>query len=270
MILRRRVFLDGAALDEADPRILIQAIEPAAGKDSMSAAALGDGYGSRMTEEHRDSLDIAVRFSINEKSYRPEERAEALERALAWAAKGGWLTVNYKPGRRIRVIPAQLPGEGDAADRGTQYTITFRAYGNPWWQETEPDPETATGSSADLTLPAFGSRETEIEFTFRNTSGSTVDTLTVKVTDPDGKVSSMSFTGLGLGSGETLRADHEDNGRRRIQRIRIRNAADTEWRSAMAARTGSDELRTAPGNARVQMTAGGAGEFAAWAFGRFA
>ena len=269
MILRRRVYLDGVALDAADKRILVQAVEPAAGKDSLSAAALGDGYGSRVTEAHRDSLDIAVRFSINEKSYRPANRAEVLDKALKWAAKGGWLTVNYKTGKRIRVIPAQLPGEGDAGDRGTQYTITFRAYGNPWWQETEPETETATGSSGSLTLAAGGSRETEIEFSFRNTSGSTVNTLSVTVTDPDGKTSAMSFAGLGLGNGETLEVDHEDNGKRRVQRIRIKNTSNA-YRSAMAARSGHDELRTAPGNAAVVFSAGGAGEFSAWAYGRFA
>lgn len=270
MILRRRVFLNGAALDAADPRILIQAIEPAAGKDSISAAALGDGYGSRMTEEHRDSLDITVRFSINEKSYRPQARAAVLEKALAWAVKGGWMTVNYKPGRRIRVIPVQLPGEGDAADRGTQYTITFRAYGCPWWQETEAVPATGSGSSASVTVNSGGSRETDLEFTFKNTSGAAVNTLTVTATTADLKTTQMSFASLGLADGETLRVDHEDNGRRRIQRIRILNAAGTTWRSAMDKRSGSDELTAGPGNTGVQMSAGGAGNFSAWAYGRFA
>ena len=122
MILRRRVALDGIELDSVDSRILIQGIEPAAGKDQITAVILWGGTGSRVTAEHRDSLDIVVRFTINEKSYRPAERGEVLEKVCAWAAAGGWMTVNYKPDRRIRVICAQMPSGPTGCPAGSRKT----------------------------------------------------------------------------------------------------------------------------------------------------
>ena len=69
MILSKRVALDGVQLDSVDSRILIQRVETAAGKETIDAASLWGGSGSRVTGIHRDSLDVVVSFSINEKSY---------------------------------------------------------------------------------------------------------------------------------------------------------------------------------------------------------
>ena len=143
MQLMRRVALGGVQLDSVDPAIVIQGIETQAGKDSVTSVPRGASGGSRVTGQRRDYLEIAVKFTINEKSYHPEARATVLEKVCRWASPGGVLTVNYKPGRQARVMCAQLPGEGDAAKRGA-YTVTFRAYGVPYW--TEP---TGTGQLRD-------------------------------------------------------------------------------------------------------------------------
>ena len=89
MILRRRVALNGAQLDQVDSRILIQGIETQAGKDQIKTVAMAAGTGSRITSERRDSLDIQVRFTINEKSYRPATRAEVRDKVKKWACGGG-------------------------------------------------------------------------------------------------------------------------------------------------------------------------------------
>lgn len=259
MILKRRAALDGVQLDSIDSRILIQKIEPAAGKESIDATALWGGSGSRVTGIHRDSLDIVVSFSINEKSYRPQARAEVLEKVNTWAALGGWLTVNYKPGRRIRVIAAQLPGEGDAMQRN-QYSITFRAYGVPYWQEESPVKVRTTAASGRFNFGVNGNQETVMEATFKNTSGSTINTLTITA----GK-SSISFTGLGLANGETFKLDHTDDGKRSLLRCKIGS------RSVMAKRTAgsSNDLFIDPGVQAVSYTAGGSGIMELSCAGRF-
>ena len=265
MILRRRAALDGAQLDAADSRILIQGIDIQAGKESLSTASPGGADGLRMTARKRDSLDILIRFSINEKSYRPANRAEVLEKAMSWAAKGGWLTVSYKTGRKIRVIPAQYPGEGDILNRENQYNITLRALGVPWWQEASPTPATQTGvSSWTGTLSVNGNQPTFLEFSFLNTSGSTVDTLSISCAG-----TSYQFASLGLAAGETLECDHLDDGTKCLQRIRIKNTSNA-YRSALGKRSGSDELTALPGNNTVIFSAGGAGTLTMTAAGRYA
>ena len=254
MILRRRVALDGVQLDQADGRILIQGIEPAAGRDQRTAVPLAGGTGSRVTGEHRDWMDVTVRFSINEKSYRPQERSDVFETVMKWAAAGGWLTVNYKPDRRIRVIAEQLPSEGDISRRG-EYAILFRAYGVPYWQQAEPDSlRVADVSEVTRQFGVGGSRQTVMDVQFTNTSGSTCNTLSIACGG-----NTLSFSSLGLADGETLVIDHHDNGRRCLQRIRIRNAAGTSWRSAMSKRSGADDLFADPGECSVTLNAQWAG-----------
>ena len=266
MILKRRAALDGVQLDSIDSRILIQKIEPAAGKETIDAASIWDGSGSRVTGIHRDSLDIVVSFSINEKSYRPQARAEVLEKVNTWAAAGGWLTVNYKPGRKIRVIAAQLPGEGDMMQRN-QYSITFRAFGVPYWQEAYPVAlavdGTASGgdySSAEGTYTVGGNQRTVADVSFRNTGSGTINALTIWAGD-----STLIFTGLGLAAGETLIIDHPDDGKRSLMRCRIGN------RSALGNRTAgsANDLWVDPGERLVGYTADGDGSLDITILGRF-
>lgn len=260
MILKRRVALDGVQLDSVDNRVLIQTVEPQAGKMSINTNSLWGADGSRVTNIHRDSLDINVKFSINEKSYRMAQRSEVFEKVLAWAAGGGWLTVNTKPGRKIRVILAQPPGEGDLGNRN-QYTITFRAYGVPYWQEADATTKTLTGSSGSSTMTVGGSARTVMEGTFTNTSGGTIDTLTISAGG-----SSFSFSGLGLGNGQTLTIDHPDDGQRSWLRIRIGNTSVLAKRTAGS----SDDLYVQPGSRAVSFSAGGAGTMVFSCRGRFA
>lgn len=265
MQLSRRVALDGVQLDSVDGRILIQSIETAAGREQISAVSLAGGAGSRVTGKHRDYVDIVVKFSINEKSYRPEARDEVLEKVNTWAAAGGWMTVNYKPDRKIRVIAEQLPGEGDIRNRGNSYAITFRAYGVPYWQEdTGTVVRIQNTQSVTRQVGLGGNQDAPAEFSFQNTSGSAVNTLSISCGGH-----SIAFSGLGLASGETLEIDHEDDGERCLQRIRIRSTGGT-YRSAMDKRSGSDEIMMKPGVNNVSISAGGTGTIIIRCAGRFA
>lgn len=254
MILLRRVSLDGIQLDETDRRILIQGIEPGAGKDTLNTIPLGGRDGSRVTGERRESLDVAVRFSINEKSYRPEERAAVFEAVMAWAGGGGWLRCGYKPERKIRVFAAQLPAEGDILNRGNQYSITFRACGVPWWQEDSPQAVIQNGQDTqNIQVRNNGTKTSPLEIQIKNMSGVTV---------PSVQVSSGSdrwlLSGVNVGPWETLVIDHDDNGRRCVQRIRVLDMNGRSWRSALSTRTGSDEILLSPGNSTVQIRSAGA------------
>ncbi len=257
MILRRRVALNGTQLDSIDSRILIQGVETQAGKDQIKATSQARGSGSRVTEEWRESVDVVVRFTINEKSYHLEERAEVLEKVNRWASAGGVLTVNYKPGRLIRVQLVQAPGEGDAGSRG-QYSITFRAYGMPYWQdESGTIVQARNVSSGTLTIGVQGSAETVLDVEYKNTSGSTVDTFSVTAA---GKT--IALTGLGLANNGTLTIDHDNDG---LIRIRIGSTSKMACRSPASA----DDLFVNPGTVGVSFTAGGAGTVKVSCKGRY-
>lgn len=264
MILRRRAALNGEQLDQVDSRILIQGIETQAARNQFSTQSIGGGCGSRVTGQKRDWLDVIIRFTINEKSYHPQERVDVLEAANSWAAKGGWLTVSYKPDRRLRVFMAQPAAEGDAASRST-YAITLRACGVPYWLQQNATVLYRQGvNDVQLTMANPGNAESEVEFQFHNTSGQTVNILSVNTGE-----SVMTFSGLGLQSGETLTVTHADTGKADVDVIEI--TGDGTRRSGRAKRTtGSNtRLKVSPGRHAVRFTADHTGNLTIFCAGRW-
>ena len=267
MKLTRRAALDGVQLDEIDSRILIQGIEPAAGKDQVNAASLWGGVGSRVTGEHRDSLDIVVKFSLDIKKGQYQQRSEIFEKVMAWAEKGGWLTISPKPDRRICVFCAQKPAEGDPLEWTNRYSITFRAYGVPYWQqETAGQLRVIGENSFTRSFGVGGTRETVMEATFKNTSGGRVDRFDLTCGG-----SHIYLRSLALANNETLHIDHADDGKRCVLRIRIQGT-DGAWRSALDKRTdgSSHDLTVNPGIVSVTLYAGGIGTLLMSCAGRFA
>ena len=242
MILKRRVALNGVWLDQVDSRIVISSVEPADGKDNISAVDAAAGYGQRITGNRRSTVDMVVKFRILEHGHSgsgQQARAEVLEKINAWAAAGGELTVDYKPGRRLNVILAQAPGEGSLWDYTKEFTITFRAYAIPYWEDAVASGTSfnAAAGTGSRSIIIEGSAKTQCDVSVANTSGQTMNTCSLSVGGQG-----MSFTGLGLASGETLVIDHVDG----LVRIRIRGTGGA-YRSAMAMRTGADDYMVTPG-----------------------
>lgn len=256
MIWSRRVALNGVQLDEVHDAVVIRSVEPADGKESISAAGAAAGYGQRITSFRRDTVDMVVKFALDIKKNDMAGRAAALEAVNAWAAAaspdrgGAYMTVNYKPGRRLHVTLAQAPGEGSLWDWTKDFTITFRAYAVPYWEsETQLSAQVGgSDSSGSGYVQVDGSVKTPIEAQLMNVSGMAVNSATVTI---GGKA--MSFTNLGLGANEALVIDHTADG---LLRIRIRSAGGS-YRSAMAKRsnTSSDDFPVLPGTVSASYTA---------------
>ena len=259
MQLLHRVALNGVQLDEVDDRIIIKGIEEAAGKENISAVSPAYGCGQRVTARHRDTLDVVVKFALNLRTREMTERSTVFELVNAWAANGGVLTVNYKPNRRIRVICAQCPGAGDQYERTTVYSITFRAYAVPYWEEETPvTAATGTASAASCSLNVAGSAETVADITIYNRSGMGINNVTVTA---DGK--SMVFSGLGMGGNDALTISHTADG---LLQIRCGG------RSAMANRSqgSANDFRMLPGARSFSFSADRACQMSVSVRGRFA
>lgn len=262
MQLKHRVALDGIELDSIDSRIIITKIEETDGKEQFSSVSLWGAAGSRVTELHRDYLDVIVRFCIRVRKRDMATREEILEKVNNWAWAGGWLTTNYKANRQIRVFRLQAAGMGDPWEWTKEFSLTFRACGVPYWQEQYgPVLEKRNASSGSLNFGIDGSADGIANVTFKNTSGGTINTFSIST--PQG---TMEFTGLGLANGETLEISHPDNGVRSLLSIKIGN------RSALACRTpaSANDLIVRPGVQTITYSAGGAGNIVVSCCGRFA
>lgn len=253
MILSRRVALNGAELDEIHEAIVIHAVDVQAGKDNISAVSGAAGNGQRVTARRRDTLDVIVKFAMDIRRDDLQARSEALEAVNAWAAaamEGAWLTVSWKPGRRLRVRLAQAPGEGDLWKWTDDFSITLRAYEVPFWEDEDETADAAASgvTSAQKIVQIFGSAPAAVAAELRNVSGMTLQTATVSVGG-----NTMRFDELQLQADETLIVDHTDSG---LLTIRIRSGSGL-IRSAMAKRLpeSADDFLAGPGAVRVGFSA---------------
>lgn len=270
MQLAHRVALNGNQLDAVDSSIIIKGVEEGAGKEQIMAVSRGASGGQRITGRRRETLDIVVKFSILVDESNMQLRETVLEKVVKWASGGGILTVNYRPGRQVRVVCAQAPGPGDMWQWTNVYSITFRAYGVPYW--TEPTGTVLTASNTNDTSVSSdsigGSCETVAEFTFTNLNSSTC--TWVQVIGPKG---SVKLNQIALAQNETIHFDHDADG---LQRIWIMNAAGDEARSAMGTRVAdvniisADELYVDPGSASFGLLSHRKGDWTVTVKGRYA
>lgn len=260
---RHRVSLEGVELDSLDSRIVIQSISEATGKESRNTVSTGGPWGQRVTARRRDSLDVQIGYGIDIKGNNMQSRETVMEAVNAWAAGGGYLRIGYKGNRRLYVRQVDPAGAGDPANWTSNYTITFRADGIPYWEEdTEYGTCTAAAdTSGSERLDVGGNTATAAEAEMTNESGGTVNTADITI-----GASTMLFTGLGLEDGETLVIDHTAEG---LLRIRIRSG--NSYRSAMSARTAEsdDDFYVEPGERSARFRAEGACSLTARARGRF-
>ena len=258
MELAHRVALNGVQLDDIDPRINIKGVEENAGKETITGTATAAGSGQRITARRRDTLDIVVKFSMLIEYNDMPGRTELLEKVIASAAAGGFLTLNYKPNRRIGVVLAQAPGAGDLYDWTSVYSLTFRAYAVPYWEEETPRAAaTRAGASGFCSMEVAGSAETVADITLRNASGMTINNVTINAA---GKL--MTFQGLSMSGSESLMISHSDG----LLVLRVGS------RSAMSMRTpgSADDLRVMPGMRNFSFSADRACVMTVACRGRFA
>lgn len=263
MQLKRRVQLGETQLDEIDNRILITGVEEGAARLNYSAVSRFGAPGQRVTSTHRDTLDVTVKFALKIKKDDLEARSELFEKVAGWAMAGGWLRLNYRPNRRLRVVCVTLPAAGDQVEWNTEYEITFRAYGVPYWQQVTPVSLTVNSTKAmNRSMEIPGTAQSVLNMEFENISGMEINTLTVGTNE-----GSFSFKSLGLQADETLVISHTAEG---LLRIRIRTATGST-RSALAKRTedSTDDLVVSPGAATVTLSAQRAGKVTLSCYGRY-
>lgn len=245
MKLQRRVKLGNTWLDEIDDRIVIESIEPEDPKENITATESAYGTGWRITKRKRNNLGIVIRFKILEHGRTTnglKERSQLLEKINAWAAPCGVLKVNYKPGRRLVVDTVQCPGEGSLWDYTKELQIVFRAYRNPYWEDSTSNIDTIGGnvSKKSKAITIDGSTTTKINVELANKSGAKID----KVKSLYIGSNKMSFSsGIALAKNESIVVDHDGSG---ILRIRIKGT-DGKYRSIMKYRTGANDFTAEPG-----------------------
>lgn len=256
MILSKRVALGGQQLDELHDAIVIRSIDPGVPNESISAVDRMGGAGSRITGDHFSTIDVSVTYAIDIPKRRMAERRAVFDLVNTWAMNTGWLVTNERPGKKIYIDKAVLPSAGDLWNWTSEYTLVFRAYNVPFWQNEQAAlVASGTASSGSVWLQVDGNLDTVVDVTFENRSGMTINNFWVQVSG-----NRITLSSLGLGGSETLRIHHGTDGLLRIQ-IGSRSVYDRY--------TGADDLYTSPGARQVSFGADRAGILTAQCAGRW-
>ena len=258
MILSRRIALNGQQLDDLHERIVIREISFGEVQETVSTTSRMGGSGQRITGTHYETMEVSVSFAILVPSKDLITRRRIYDDVCRWAMQKGWLTVNFMPDRRLYIDKTQIRGAGDLRSWDGEYSITFKAYSVPFWQDVVPVSVSKTSvSSSTFNMMIPGQYRTVADAEFTNTSGSEIFTFSITV---DGNT--IALTELTLANNKKLSIYHEDNG---ILRITADGTSVYDKRTAASA----DDMYADPGTAAVSMTAGGAGTLKVSVRGRF-
>jgi hypothetical protein len=256
MILSRRVALGGVQLDEIHEAIVIRSIDPGVPNETINAVERMGGAGQRITGQHWNTLDVQVTYAIDVPKDQLELRRQIFEAVNAWALRKGWLTVNYMTNRRVYVDKAVLPGSKDLWEWTSDYTITFRAYNVPFWQDELPGQAVSgIAQSGTVAIAVGGNTESVLDATFANKSGMTIQNFRITANG-----NTIQLTGISLGGNASLAISHGTDGLLRIMKGNT---------SIYSKYTGADDLYVNPGNTAVTYAADRAGVLTVQNYGRY-
>ena len=255
MILSRRAALNGQQLDELDERIVIREINPGVPNETISATAKMGGAGQRITTQHWNTLDVNVTYAIDVPKTDLETRKQIFDMVNAWAKQTGWLTINYMPGKRAFIEKTIIPGSGDLWKWTSEYTITFRAYSVPFWQDETPQTAVKQMSNGNMTIHVNGTERTVLNASMKNVSGQSIKDITIGC----GKYT-LKFENINLGGTATLVISHGTDG------LLTAKVGSTSVYGKM---TGADDLYADPGDRTVKVTATRALEVTVESYGRY-
>lgn len=256
MILSRRVALGGVQLDELHERIVIRRVDPGVPYETSDTVDRMGGVGQRVTGQHWETLEVNVTYAIDVPKSNMTLRREIFDAVNSWAIRKGWLTVNWLPNRRFYVDKVVIPGSGDMWEWTNEYTITFRAYNVPFWQDEQPGQAVSgIAASGRVWVPVGGNIRSVMDITFRNMSGMTINNFWVQAGG-----NRITLSSLGLGGSSSIQIHHGTDGLLRITADGV---------SVYSKYTGADDLYVEPGSVAVDFGADRAGILTAQCYGRW-
>ena len=149
-----------------------------------------------------------------------------------------------------------LPGPGDLWERTHEYTITFRAYNVPFWQQITPNSAKVNNiTNGNVTLDVGGTAPSVLDIAFRNISGKVIQNFAATAGG-----NTITLNDVNIGVNETLEITHGTDG---LLRMTCGN------RNVYSLYRGADDLTVNPGSVTVKVTATRAGELTITNTGRF-
>lgn len=263
MITKCMAYLDGIGLHTLDDRIITQAIREQRADSQYTTSTTAKRIGQMITSEERAFAETIVEFSIRERT-NYADRAEILDKVNSWAAGGGLLTVNYRPGKRQRVFCYSLINVGFVREWTTTYSLSFRTLSVPFWEnETKTTTASAITANEDarFLIDPGGTEKTTLSAIVTNDGADTINSM--KISSGNQMIHLQS---LGLAPGEVFTMQEDENG---ILVLSVTGSGIS--RSVLAKRTqdSNDDIMLIPAENSVTVNADGSASVTLSARGRW-
>lgn len=254
-------------LHTLDNRIITQGIHEMRPAVTVTTGSTAKRIGQFITGTEREYLEVVVSFSIKERKDLAA-RARIIDAVNAWAMAGEWMSVNYRPDKRLRVFCYQPVETGFVRDWTENLSLSFRTLGVPYWLNASA-PEVLTSVAANTTQQAQitpgGTEYAPLEGIVMNMDSGTINAVSMSYAGQ-----TLAFQNLGLAAGEVLRLSVDERGI--LQLYISEKSSITNDRTAQDKRTPAsvDEIILPPGGGAVSCAADGQSIFLLRSRGRWA
>lgn len=133
MLLRFEATLNGNKFSEiADEIILTDIIENPV-EATTSTYRWANRPGQYFADKVRTALSVRLVYVIRTMDI--SRRAEIRDLVAAWAANGGTLTINSRPGKQLSVKMDNVPALDSSLKWTQELSVTLTAYAVPYWED---------------------------------------------------------------------------------------------------------------------------------------
>lgn len=232
-----RVWMDGQGLHDIDPKLVVLDVAENAPTLTINTGANGKYDGGYIISNNREQKDVVVQFVILARRF--EERAAILDKVNAWAG-GDLLRVSYRPGQALECVCTAFPALTSSWQYAEPMTITFSAFGVPYWQQRERTAVYGSVASTDQTLgirvPGTAP-QCRASIEVMNESGSALTSVKATCAETETEI---ELTGLNIAAGKTLEIGYDVHGY-----MFIKDSDGTSWYGKRTAQSSDDILLNA-------------------------
>lgn len=184
--------MDGRQLLDISDKILIADITEPPPKYDIEQLRRAMHPGTRIAARIRRSREVRLKLVLYE--YDVDKRADLMDEVADWVGAGGWLSINSRPGKRLRVT-SDGAGLESSVNWLDEIEIRLTAYEQPYWEDANLTEVTITDSGV-ITAP--GTVEAvPLMVDVTNTGAADLTELTLTAGD-----TVMRFTGVAVPPGE--------------------------------------------------------------------
>jgi len=219
MISRYIVTLNGISLESIHPAILITDVQYPPVAYERESISIVNRDGARIHRSYKEKSEVTISFMIRE--YDVYNRQLICQDICKWAMDGGRLMTNDRPLQFLDCIVDSFPAVESTKGWTEELTITFAAYGIPYWQDliqTELKP--TAGSTSVLISGKVPGNSPWALVDVDITPSDTLTRIEIVISSTKHNLSQQKFvlSGMSVPANQTVTISHDENGVVRIYR----------------------------------------------------